>query len=161
MSQFSPRCDLWDHVFSIGCKGTTDEMSDTEKFEIFKKRTNGIIHMSLPYRLSDFNIEEEVERVNDDRVLSFREETKMVSDKRCKNGYREKRTRTYIYRGQEYKKLSEIQYYATIDIHFDEILDLVPFFGCVTSFLVSDKDGEYVCISPKSYLENLRDNDPR
>lgn len=161
MSEFSPRCDLADHIFSIGCKGTTDEMSDNEKFEIFKKRTNGVIHMSLPYKLTDFNIEEEVERVNNPKILSFKEETKMISDKRCKNGYRQKKIRTYFYYGSEYKSLKDISYYAKIDIHFDDILDLVPFLGCVISLLASDTNDEYVCIAPKSYLENLRDNDPR
>ena len=42
MSILTGKCDLYDHVYMIGSKGTTDNMTKKEMFEVFKQRTNVI-----------------------------------------------------------------------------------------------------------------------
>lgn len=145
MSKFSGKCDLYDHVFSIGSKGTTDDMSDLEKFEIFKKRTGGKLYQRFPLKLTKYNIDSEIRLVNNPDILSKNDDG------------------TYTYWLDTYKTLNKLNkhgYYATREIRFDDILDLVPYFPYIISSMAADQDGETIYISSKDYL-SLKEDEAR
>lgn len=142
MSKFSGKCDLYDHVFMIGCKGTADEMSELEKFEIFKQRTSGLLHQSRKLYLEKWNVDYEIEYRNNPAILR----------KEKVNG----RTK-YFYYGKAYsslKALNKVGYYTDFLIYFDTILDLVPYYPYIIAICASDQEGEYIEITKHSHVED-------
>ena len=135
MSRITGKCDLADHVYMIGSKGTTDGMTKKEMFEIFKQRTNGTIYQSIKVPVTKFNIDFLVE--NDEWL---------------------ERTdhKTYLYFGKEYKTLKQLDkagVYYIRQIKFDTMLDLVPYLPYVVSIMINDNDHEYIEIGEKSYID--------
>ena len=136
MSKYTGKCDLYDHVFMIGYHGTTDEMTELEKFEIFKKRTGGVIYTYFPLELTKLNIDNEIKMVNNPDILSKNEDG------------------SYTYFFTKYKKLNQINkrgYYAIKEIHFDDILDLFPYFTHIISSMGSDENTETIYITYQDY----------
>ena len=78
-------------------------------------------------------------------------------DKRIKNGQREEKYLTYTYYGKEYtlKELNKKGIWITIDIPFDTLLDLIPYYP----YIVSMACGGTVYISQQSFVdEELEDH---
>lgn len=144
MSRFSNRSDLYDHIYMIGCKGTDCNTSEKEKFETFKKRTNGLLHQRVLFNLDKYNIDREIKIINDERILC---------KKKVNNKWR------YYYFGREYKTLDSLNkrgYYCTIDIPFDTMLDLVKYYGYTISSMGSDVNSECIYISNESEIDERR-----
>lgn len=144
MSKFSGRCDLYDHIYMIGCRGTDNNTSEKERFEIFKKRTGGLLHQRVLFNLDKYNIDKEIEIINNEKILC---------KKKVNNRYR------YYYFGEEYKTLKALNkrgYYCTIDLPFDTMLDLVKYYGYIISSMASDEDSEYIYITNESEIDEKR-----
>lgn len=144
MSKFSGRCDLYDHIYMIGCKGTDNNTSEQEKFEVFKRRTDGMLHQRIRFELDRFNIDTEIEIVNNESILS---------KKKVNKKWR------YYYLGEEYKSLKALNkrgYYCTVDIGFKTMLDLVKYYGCIISSMVSTEDSEYIYIQTEPEVDEKR-----
>lgn len=172
MSKFSGRCDLFDHMsglggwydrngkpVKIGDPGVGVYYSDEyQDFLAFKKRTGGVIHQHKKVKVTEWN-QKEVEKniPNMFKVIEHKEE---IKDKRYKDGIKEVISYTYEYWGKEYKTLKELNkhgVYITIDIHFDTILDLIPYYPYIVSSCCSSGDKETVFISKESFVISERD----
>ena len=156
MSRFSGKCDLCDHISMEKTydKGSYLESNEDECFEIFKQKTGGVIYQLIPLKLTSCNIDAEIKKVNDEKVLSKIIHKEVHSDKRTKSGTREVVFHTYMYHGKEVKSLSEIDDYCTKkEIHFDTLLDLIPYYPYIIVIAYSSKDHEEIIISNKSYID--------
>ncbi len=118
MSRYSSKCDLFDFMM----------MSDGDElkaFEIFKKETGGVLHQHRKVTVTELNRD----WVAKHSQLTWREEEFV---KTLKNGKTRKAINTvYRYWGSEYptlKKLNKKGVYVTIDIPFETILDLIPYY---------------------------------
>ena len=171
MSRFSGKYDLCDHISGLGAwfdkegksvkigdEGVSvyysDEMLD---FLAFKKRTGGVIHQHKKVKVTKYNQEEVSKHCNNFEVVSH---TEQVLDKRSKTGTKEKVTYTYKYWGTEYKNLKELNkhgVYVVIDIHFDTLLDLIPYYPYIVSCCSCNEGKETVFISSKSFVLDERD----
>ena len=167
MSRFSSKFDLFDFMSGMGgwfdrdgnlvkdiCSGPGVLYSDAMRdFEAFKKSTGGVIHQHIKVKVDEWN---------QDYVKShcpgfdFIKHTEVREDKRCKEGKKEYYYYTYTYFNKEYKNLKELNkhgVYVTKDIHFNTILDLIPFFPYIVSVAAKDKDSTTVFISDRSYVD--------
>ena len=170
MSRFSGKCDLYDHMCmeKHRTKDGSDKKEDLEKatvlysdpiecFEIFKKKTGGVLHQHRRVK--------EVSEWNHDFIKAhcpmFEIITHIdkITDKRSKTGYREKTYYTYKYWDKEYtaKELSKKGVYITMDIHFETMLDLIPYFPYIISSCCCSKDEETIYISNQSYVDEQYD----
>jgi len=139
MSKLSGKCDLYDHVYIIGSRGTTNEMTKQEKFNIFKQRTNGILYQTIKTTANKNNI---------DFLISNNPNLKKLD-----NGH-------YLYFTQEYKSLKSLNkagVYYTRKIYFDDMLDLLPYLSYTVVVMAVDENGEYIELSsyPYPYQEFL------
>lgn len=68
---------------------------------------------------------------------------------------------TYKYYDKEYKSLKEINkkgVYITLEIHFNTILDLIPYYPYIVSSMFSNNNQKIVYISDEPYTIEERDN---
>jgi hypothetical protein len=167
MSKFSGKCDLYDHISGLGGwydkdgnqvqfgqEGVGVYYSDEYKdFLAFKEKTGGVIHQHIKVIVDEYNQDEVEKKLPDSfKVLRHKE---LVEDKRCKEGKKEVTTYTYIYYNKEYKTLKELNkhgVYVTIDIHFDTILDLIPYYPYIVSMCCYSEDKAVVYISDESFV---------
>lgn len=167
MSQFSGKCDLYDHI--SGCGGWFDRDGNPVKFGqegvscyysdemldflAFKKATNGVLHQHKKITLTNYN-HEDVKKLCPQ--FDYVEHIKVVLDKRQKSGQREEKYLTYTYYGKEYtlKELNKKGIWITIDIKFNTLLDLIPYYP----YIVSASCGGTVYISEQSYVDEERDD---
>lgn len=145
MSRLTGKCDLYDHIFLIGSKGTTDEMSDKEKFEVFKKRTGGVIYTKFPLELNKNNLEYEISLVNNPDLLSINEDGTI---------------RYFFENYKTLKQLNKRKYYATKEIRFDTILDIFPYLSHIISMMHSDESTETIYITNQDY-NTIREEEAR
>lgn len=158
MSQFSGKHDLADTIFmqkmypidpsNPNSPLTSDEM---ECFNIFKKMTKGAIHQHIKLELSEMNIDKEIELVNNPRLLS-KKEISWGDDK-------EHRTKKYIYIywDKEYNSLRELNkkgYHSTKKIKFETLLDIIPYYPYIVSFMSADDKSTFVVVSSESHVES-------
>ena len=155
MSRFSGKCDLFDHI----CMEKTYEVpggyesDELECFNVFKERTGGVIYQVLSFKLTGNNIENECK---ENKNLSRVKHTKIVPDKRVKSGKKEKVFYTYTYYGKEYNSLTEINnygYWRYKAIHFETLLDIIPYYPYLISMSASSDGKEFVVISDNSFVE--------
>lgn len=172
MSRFSGTCDLCDHIAGLGgwfdkdgnpvelgraSRYYSDEMLD---FIEFKRQTGGVIHQHKKVTVSEWN-QEDVK--NHCPGFNFTKHTRKIPDKRCRSGFREETYYTYTYYGKEYGSLKELNkknVYITIDIHFDTLLDLIPYYPYIVSACSHNSDSNpesCVFISEKPYPIEQRD----
>ena len=172
MSRYSGCCDLYDHISGLGgwfdkdgkpvkfgkaSRYYSDEMLD---FIEFKRQTGGVIHQHKKVKVSKWN-QEDVK--NHCPGFNFTKHTRKIPDKRCRSGFREETYYTYTYYGKEYTSLKELNkknIYITIDIHFDTLLDLIPYYPYIVSACSHNSDSSpesYVFISEKPYPIEQRD----
>lgn len=109
----------------------SDEM---ECFEIFKKRTGGVIYQSIPVELTKKNI-------------NFFLKTDKNLDKNTENEY------TYYSRTfKTLKELNKFGYYIKKPIKFDTLLDIIPYYPYTIALSYCKPEGEYVVISRESRI---------
>lgn len=167
MSLFSGKCDLYDLVISMHhrCKNGSDKKEDLENANVlysdeyecfleFKKKTNGTIYQHKRVEVTEQNQKLVAEKCNGDlEIIELPLEGKQ-------------RKHRYIYRykgydqGYEYKSLKELNkvgVYITLEIHFDTILDLIPYYPYLTGLVFSDSEKMTVYISNQPYTIKVRD----
>lgn len=131
----------------------SDEYKD---FLEFKKRTGGVLYQSLKIELTDWNIDYWINYYKDSNKLCKSAYTVIKEDKRYKSGKREITKYTYYYCGTKYdslKELNEHGFYGDIEIKFNTLLDLLPYYPYIITMMFSDKDREKVYISNSSYVD--------
>ena len=167
MSVYSGKCDLFDLIAGKG--GWFDKDGNPVKFGdpdvhvyysdewldflAFKKQTGGVLHQHRKMTLTPWN-HEDVKKLCPH--FDYQEHIRIVPDKRAKNGQREEKYLTYTYYDKEYtlKELNKKGIWVTIDIHFDTLLDLIPYYP----YIVSTACAGTVYISSQSYVDrNLED----
>ena len=159
MSKFSGKCDIYDSMMISASADLKREDNESELdyelrcFELFKKTIGGKIYKKVKLELNQWNIDVEINKVNDERILSKVEHKEIKKDRRSKSGVRENTYYTYYYFGEEYTNLKDINYYSPIEIKIDTILDLIPYYTHIAGVIASSKDGMYIEVSNESYLD--------
>lgn len=159
MSMYSGKCDLADHI--MGCGGWYDREGNPVKmgdpnvgayysdeyrdFLAFKKLTGGVIHQHKKLKITPWNCEEATKLCPELEII----EQPTQSGKR-------KKVYTYRYYGKEYteKELNKHGVWITIDIHFNTLLDLIPYYP----YIVSMSCGSTVYISQESFVDEEIDD---
>lgn len=162
MSKFSGKCDLYDHIMMEKMYPDKDNPNilvsdELECFNIFKEKTNGKIFQYKQIKLTDSNIEYWINHENNPELLSRTYVDTIIPDKRYKTGFKTKRIYSYTHMGKTYNSLKELNnahYFGTIEITFDTILDLVPYYPYIISFCACSNDSETVYISNNSFVED-------
>ena len=170
MSFASGKCDLCDFIEGLagwhdkdGNKVNFGEGSgpyhgdEYQDFLEFKRRTGGVIHQRMKVKVSKWNQEDVQARCPQLGIIHHSEK---IPDRRCKDGFRTKEYDTYTYYGDEYKTLKELNgrgVYITLDIHFETLLDLIPYYPHLVASSSASKDSMYVVISNKPYPIEKRD----
>ena len=171
MSQFSGKCDLYDWIMGLG--GYYDKDGNPVSFNDpnvhcyysdeyrdfleFKKQTDGVIHQHKKIKVDVNNQDLVAKKCSNFEVIEHKNQ---IPDKRMKSGVREEITYTYKYWGREYtlKELNKHGVYITIDIHFDTILDLIPYYPYI---VVGGSHGDgksYIVISNDPFPIEERDD---
>lgn len=167
MSKYSGKCDLADWIagqggwfdkdgkpVEFGDENVhayySDEMLD---FKAFKESTGGVLHQHKKVKVTEWNQEDVVKHCSG---LSIIEHKEVVLDKRCASGEKIKTTYTYMYWGKEYtlKELNKHGVWVTIDIHFNTLLDLIPYYPYIVCFA----NGGNIVISDQSFVIKERDS---
>lgn len=152
MSRFSGKCDLYDHIFA----GSADWADYFRRFEEFKEKTGGKMHQERKVLVTDGNLDD-VCAVNP--RLSYSNVTVVKTDKKGKT--KEVLERHYLYWDKEYdslKKLNKRGVYIRIDIPFDTILDLIPYYPYIIAADFWSKDRETVILSHQPYPDEEIDD---
>jgi len=171
MSMFSGKCDLYDHIMGtagwydrngnpvkMGDSGVGAYYSDEYRdFLEFKKRTGGVLHQHKVLTVTPWNHDDAVKLCPELEVI---EHKRIVPDKRQKSGQREDVYYTYKYWGKEYtlKELNKHKVYITIDIHFDTLLDLIPYYPYIVTMSCSNNGKQTVFISSQSFVDEEVDD---
>lgn len=166
MSKFSGKCDLCDTISGMGGwydrDGNPAKIGDgvgalysdeLQDFIVFKKKTKGIIYQHLPIKVTLFNQDLVADKNEHFKVITH---IKEIPDKRYKSGKREKKYFTYEYFGKEYKtltKLNKENISITKEIHFETLLDIIPYYPYITSSICSTADSMTVFITEQSYID--------
>ena len=159
MSQFSGKSDLADTIFmqkmypiypnNPNSALTSDEM---ECFNIFKEKTGGKIHQHFKLELTPQNVQHEIEQVNNPNLFAL----KRIYEPHPNGGFTDREI--YVYWGKEFKSLKELNkkgYYATRTIYFDTLLDIIPYYPYIVSFMSGGEDGKlFIVISGQSYVDH-------
>ena len=170
MSIYSGKFDLCD--FIMGIAGWYDKDGNPAKigegsgayysdeyrdFLEFKKRTGGVLHQHKVLTVTPWNHDEAMKLCPELEII---EHKKTVPDKRQKSGQREDVYYTYKYWGKEYtlKELNKRKVYVTIDIHFDTLLDLIPYYPYIVSMACSNDGKQTVYISSQSFVDEEVDD---
>lgn len=161
MSRFSGKCDLYDHVMMEKTYPDPNNKNilisdELECFEIFKKRTGGILYQSQKVKLDEWNIDYWINYYNNPERLSKEAHTIIKEDKRCREGKKETTTYTYTYFGKTYSSLKELNsngFYGTIEIKFNTLLDLLPYYPYIITMMACDQEHETIYISNSSYVD--------
>lgn len=172
MSRFSGKCDLYDHIAGSG--GWFDKEGNSVKFGDpnvhvlysdeykdfleFKKRTGGILYQHRVLKVTPWNHDDAMRLCPELEVI---EHKKVVPDKRQKSGQREDVYYTYKYWGKEYtlKELNKRKVYITIEIHFDTLLDLIPYYPYIVCMSGFNDGKQTVYIASQSFVdEELEDH---
>ena len=167
MSQFSGKCDLCDAIgglggwydrngkpVKIGDPGVrayySDEMKD---FLAFKKKTGGVMYQHMKIVVTEFNQNLVAKKCKEFKI---NEHTRIVPDARKKSKQREEKYYTYEYWGKEYenlKSLNKRHVYITKEIHFDTLLDIIPYYPYVVSMQACWDNKMTVFIADRSYVD--------
>lgn len=170
MSAYSGKCDLADHISGMGGwfdkEGNPVNFGDENvhalysdewlDFLAFKKATGGVMYQHKKITLTPWN-HEDVKKLCPN--FDFQEHTRVVPDKRAKNGQREEKYLTYTYWDKEYtlKELNKRGIWITIDIHFNTLLDLIPYYPHLVSMCYHKDGKEIIYISDQSFVDEELD----
>lgn len=169
MSKFSGRADLYDLMCGQGGWYTKDGTpiklnEDTGPyysdeyldFLEFKRKTKGTLYQRHKVTVTEYNQEFVKEHC---QAFNYIRHERVVADKRCKDDKRTEYFYEYHYYDKKYtlKELNKHGVYVTIDIHFDTILDLIPYYPYIVSSCYSDDEKEKVFISKESSVISEQD----
>ena len=169
MSILTGKCDLYDTLSM--CKLRTPEGSDKKEdldkarylvsdimecFNIFKKKTNGVIYQHKKVNVTLNNQDYVASNCNMFEIIKH---TELVDNKK-QSGPKEKITYTYKYWFNEYtlKELNKKGVYIEYPIYFNTLLELLPYFPYIVTYSASDTDTMHIVISNESYIEELRNS---
>ena len=171
MSQVSGKCDFLDHLCMMKhrTKEGSDKKEDLEKarvlysdlfecFEIFKERTDGIVHQHKRIKeVTPYNHDFIAEHSD---AFKVHKNVKHIKDARTKSGYREEVYYDYEYFGKTYtaKELSKKGVYITVEIHLDTLIEAIPYFPYIVTMCCYNNGHEIIYLSDKSYVESEYDN---
>ncbi len=137
MSKFSGKCDLYDHISMLKTYPDPENSNRLisnfdECFEIFKKRTNGVIYKNVKVELTKYNV---------DKFIAI--------DKLLSKKVNEKGKTIYVYWNKEYKTLKTLNkkgYTATMPIYFNSLYDIAEYLPCTIATGGISKESEYIVI---------------
>ena len=173
MSFLSGKADLLDHVSGLGGwynrDGKPVKMGDPgvgayysdvyQDFLVFKKKTGGVLHQHKRIKeVTTYNQDFIAKKCPAFEVIPH---VNKIADKRKKDGFREETTYTYEYYGKEYtaKELKQKGgVFITVDITFNTLLELAPYFPYIVSAASCDKEEEYIVISDQPWPEEEYDD---
>ncbi len=148
MSIYSGKCDFADNLLSSG----KDEM---EAFLEFKKRTGGVIYQYRKVKVTEFNRDWVAKRA-DLTWSNHAEEVKTRSGK-MKDVLRT----SYMYYGKRYddlRKLNKKGVYVRIEIPFETLIDVLPYYPYTLAAHAWSEDHETAIISDKpAYMYRFDD----
>jgi len=166
MSRWSGKCDLFDHIAGQGgwfnSEGQPIKFNDPDyhgpyysdelkDFEAFKEKTGGVIHQHYKIQVDEYNQDFVKEHCKFFNFIKL--DGGFVTDTRCKSGQRKlPDSYVYTYYNKTYGSLKELNkhgVYIETDIHFDTLLDLIPYYP----YLVTVCGDSYVVISNESYVD--------
>lgn len=155
MSQLSGKADLYTHICfeKTYDKGSYKESDILECFEIFKKKTGGVIYQHKPITVTVSNQNYWSKELGFEIV----KHKSMVPDFRYKNHFRENIHYTYTYHDKEYKSLKDLNkqnLYFDCKIRFDTLIDLIPYFPYLVTIAACTREKETIFIANKSYVES-------
>ena len=159
MSRVSGKCDFFDHLSfekMVPKEGNPNVLvSDImECFKILKRKTGGVIYQHEHLKVDLYNQKMIEELCDDFKVIEHKEE---VKDLRKKSGVRTKTTYTYEYWGRTYNTLKELNKHGgvcvKVPIHFDNLVELLPYFPYLISASACNEDSETIFISKESFVE--------
>lgn len=161
MSRWSGKCDLYDHIMMEKTYPKDDNpyvlvSDEMECFNIFKQKTGGKIYQKFRLELTKYNIDKEIEKVNNPNVLTKRQNKTI---RNTKKGKVEVVHQVYVLYGVEYKNLKAVNergYYATREITFNTLLDIIPYYPYIISFSCCSQNEEHVVIGSKSFIDEQR-----
>lgn len=159
MSRFSGKCDLYDTIMMqhFRCKNGSDKKEDLDKtncyysdelecFNNFKKKTGGVIYQHQEIKVTDQN-QDLVAKLNN----SFEVIELPLKENQKKHRY------IYTYFGKEYKSLKEVNkkgIFITKEIHFDTIVDLIPYYPYIVTMSSSSNGKMTVYVSQESFIDS-------
>lgn len=164
MSTYSGKCDLADLISGLG--GWFDKNGQPVKmgqsgvgvyysdewldFLEFKRRTGGVIYQHHKVQVSLWNQDDVARRCPGLEIIT---RTKTSDDKRCKDGTRTEEYFVYKYWGKEYtlKELNKKGVYVSLEIPFNTLLELLPYYPYIVSVCASNENGMHVVISSEPY----------
>ena len=152
MSRLSGVCDLYDHIsfekmYDHGGYSTSDLL---ECFEIFKKKTGGVIYQHHQVKHIDRNNCEALAKVCPE--LEVIKTSKTVPDKRAKNGEKEIVEYQYKYYDKLYteKEINKKTIFVTTEIRFDNLLELMPYLPYEITASCCSEGKEHIIIANES-----------
>ena len=171
MSIHSGVCDLCDHISGMGgwydragnpvkfgTEGVNVYYSDEyQDFLTFKRKTNGTLYQHLRVEVTEHNQDFIAEHCDYFKVIKH---TKKTPDKRTKSGEKESTYYTYMYYDKEYNSLKEInkKHVCIVkEIHFNSLLELLPYYPYIVKAAACNGDTHKVWISSRSYVDEEED----
>lgn len=164
MSRYSGKCDLCDHI--EGTAGWYDKDGNSRKFndpdyrgplygdeladfEAFKKATNGTLYQHKLIKVTE---------INQDLVAKYCEAFKVIEHKKKKLFGGTITKYTYEYYNRSYNSLKKLNklyggIYITTEIHFDTLIELIPYYPYLVSMCCCSDGKQTVYISDRSYAE--------
>ena len=158
MSLFSGKCDLYDDIMiqHFRTKSGSDKKEDLDKanvyysdelecFNEFKKKTGGVIYQHQEIKVTEQN-QDLVAKLNG----SFKIIELPLEENQRKHRY------IYLYFGKEYKNLKEVNkkgIFITKEIHFNTLLDLIPYYPYLVTMSNSSNEKMTVYISQESFVD--------
>ena len=147
MSRFSGKCDLFDSMMI----GHEDEL---EAFNTFKEKTGGVLYQYRKVKVTESNRDWVAKHAD----LSWSNHT---VEKTEKNGDKNEILATeYCYYNKPFeslKKLNKNGVYVKMEIHFNSILDLIPYYPYVPAVWASSEGKTTVVLPEKSFIEKELD----
>lgn len=163
MSCMSGACDLYDHIMMErqyplypGDDHSPLVSDEMECFKIFKQKTGGVMYQHKLLKLTPWNIDAEIKKQNNPKILSKVEHKETIKDERSKKGSREKVSYTYMYYGKEYlslKALNKKRYYTTVEIRFEELIDIIPYYPYAIAACFSSEGRKHIILANISEVE--------
>lgn len=154
MSRFSGVCDLYDCMMLEG----KDEM---ESFDEFKRKTGGVIHQWRPVTLVSVDDAFALAK-NKRNYLTVITTTSKKKDKRYKSDVSETTSYSFLYQSKKFSSLTQLNNYgvlALFDIHFSNILELIPYYPYAIRFECCSADTQYIDIPYKSEIDKMAERD--
>ena len=148
MSCFSSKCDLFDHVYA----GSSNWKEYFDAFEAFKKKTGGKLYQERKVLVSDYNLDD-ICAINPQ--LSYSDVKVVKTNKKGES--KEIIERHFFYWDREYeslKKLNKKGVYVRIEIPFENVLDLIPYYPYVIACDYWSNDEEFVVLAQQSFPDS-------